>query len=103
MKTIPHRKYFKDFVKLENILNIEDIDILTKINQNLRLRYLRDIVLGRWIDDNAIKTINLILQLNHNDIIQFFLNNLKNFEILFNQLQKEDLNIKKKSCLFFQN
>ena len=100
MKTIPHRKYFKDYVKFENILNIEDEEILAKINQNLRLTYLRDTALSRLIDDNAIKAINLILQLNHNDIIQFFLNNLKYFEILFNQLQNEDLNIKKKSCLF---
>ena len=100
MKTIPHRKYFKDYVKFENILNIKDENILNKINQNLRLTYLRDTALSRLIDDNAIKTINLILQLNHNDIIQFFLNDLKYFEILFNQLQNEDINIKKKSCQF---
>ena len=100
MKTIPHRKYFKDYVKFENILNIKDENILNKINQNLRLTYLRDTALSRLIDDKAIKTINLILQLNHNDIIQFFLNDLKYFEILFNQLQNEDININKKSCQF---
>ena len=100
MKSIPHRKYFKDFVKFENILDIKDENILNKINQNLRLTYLRDTALSRLIDDNAIKAINLILQLNHNDMIQFFLNDLKYFDLLFNQLQNEDLNIKKKACLF---
>ena len=100
MKTVPHRKYFKDIVKFKNPLNIQDQDILKKINQNLRLSYLRDTALSRLIDDNAIKAINLILQFNHNDIIQFFLNDIKYFEILFNQLQNEDLNIKKESCLF---
>jgi hypothetical protein len=100
MKTVPHRKYFKNIVKFKNPLNIQDQDILRKITQNLRLTYLRDTALSRLIDDNTMKTINLILQLNHNDIIQFFLNDLKYFELLFNQLQSEDLNVKKESCLF---
>ena len=100
MKTVPHRKYFKDIVKFKNPLNIKDQNILKKINQNLRLTYLRDTALSRLIEDTAIKTINLILQLNHNDIIQFFLNDTHYLEILFNQLQNEDVNIKKESCLF---
>ena len=100
MKTVPHRKYFKDIVKFKNPLKIEEQEILRKIEQNLRLTYLRDTALSRLIDDNGMKAINLILQLNHNDIIQFFLNDLKYFELLFNQLQNEDLNIKKESCLF---
>ena len=100
MKSVPHRKYFKEIVKFKNPLNITDQDILKKINQNLRLTYLRDTALSRLIEDNAIKTINIMLQLNHNDIIQFFLNDNKYFELLFNQLKNGDLNIKKESCLF---
>ena len=100
MKSVPHRKYFKNIVKFKNPLNIEDQNILKKINQNLRLTYLRDTALSRLIEDNAIKTINIMLQLNHNDIIQFFLNDTKYFEILFDQLKNGDLNIKKESCLF---
>ena len=87
MKSVPHRKYFKDIVKFKNPLNIEDQNILKKINQNLRLTYLRDTALSRLIEDNAIKTIDIMLRLNHNDIIQFFLNDNKYFEILFNQLK----------------
>ena len=100
MKSVPHRKYFKDIVKFKNPLNIEDQNILKKINQNLRLTYLRDTALSRLIEDNAIKTIDIMLRLNHNDIIQFFLNDNKYFEILFNQLKNGDLNTKKESCLF---
>ena len=100
MKTVPHRKYFNNIVKFKNPLNIKDENILKKIYQNLRLTYLRDTALSRLIEDNAIKTINLMLQLNHNDIIQFFLNDLEYFKKLINQLQNEDLNIKKESCFF---
>ena len=100
MKSIPHRKYFKNIVKFKNPLNIKNPDIIKKINQNLRLTYLRDTALSRLIEDNAVKTINSILQYNHNDIIQFFLNNSIYLEMLLDQLKSEDLNIKKEACLF---
>ena len=100
MKSIPHRKYFKNIVKFKNPLNIKNPEIIKKINQNLRLTYLRDTALSRLIEDNAVKTINSILQYNHNDIIQFFLNNSIYLEMLLDQLKSEDLNIKKEACLF---
>ena len=100
MKSIPHRQYFKNIVKFKNPLNIKDPEILKKINQNLRLTYLRDTALSRLIEDNAVKTINTILQYNHNDIIQFFLNHIIYLELLLNQLKNDDLNIKKEACLF---
>ena len=100
MKSIPHRQYFKNIVKFKNPLNIKDKEILKKINQNLRLTYLRDTALSRLIEDNAVKTINTILQYNHNDIIQFFLNNTIYLEMLLDQLKNEDLDVKKEACLF---
>ena len=100
MKSIPHRQYFKNIVKFKNPLNIKNQEILNKIKQNLRLTYLRDTALSRLIEDNAVKTINTILQYNHNDIIQFFLNNIIYLEMLLDQLKNEDLNIKKEACLF---
>ena len=100
MKSIPHRKYFKNIVKFKNPLNIKNEEIIEKINQNLRLTYLRDTALGRLIEDNAVKTINTILQYNHNDIIQYFLNNTIYLEMLLDQLKSNDLNIKKEACLF---
>ena len=48
-KTVPHRKYFKEIVKFKNPLNIKDQCLLQKINQNLRLTYLRDTAFGRLL------------------------------------------------------
>ena len=100
MKSIPHRKYFKTIVKFKNPLNIKNEEIIKKINQNLRLTYLRDTALSRLIEDNAVKTINSILQYNHGDIIQFFLNNTIYIEMLLDHLKNGDLDIKKEACLF---
>ena len=99
-KTVPHRKYFKEIVKFKNPLNIKDQVLLQKINQNLRLTYLRDTAFGRLIEDNTNRCINNIIQMNNNEIIQFFINNKEYLEILFSQLESEDILIKKDAILF---
>ena len=102
-KIVPHRKYFKDVVKFKNPLNIDDEDILQKINLNLRLTYLRDTVLARTIDSNTIKTINFIIQLNNNDIIQFFIDEEKYLDLLCKQLQDNNLLVQRDAFqLFFE-
>ncbi len=103
IKIVPHRKYFKDVVKFKNPLNIDDEDILQKINLNLRLTYLRDTVLARTIDSNTIKTINFIIQLNNNDIIQFFIDEEKYLDLLCKQLQDNNLLVQRDAFqLFFE-
>ena len=99
-KIVPHRKYFKEIVKFKNPLNIKDQNLLKKINQNIRLTYLRDTAFSRLIDDNTNKTINTIIQNNHSDIIQFFINNKEYLELLFSQLKSEDIQIQKDAVLF---
>ena len=100
-KIVPHRKYFKEVVKFKNPLNIEDEDILQKINMNIRLSYLRDTVLARIIDSNTLKTINFIIQINNNDIIQFFIDEDKYLTLLCEQLQDKNILIKRDAFLLF--
>ena len=99
-KTVPHRKYFKEIVKFKNPLNIKDQCLLQKINQNLRLTYLRDTAFGRLIEDKTNRCINNIIQMNNIEIIQFFINNKDYLDILFSQLESEDILIKKDAILF---
>ena len=97
---IPHRKYFKEIVKFKNPLNITDSSLIQKINQNLRLTYLRDTVIGRIINESTNKAINLIIQMNHSDIIQFFINNNDYLKLLFSQMHSDNINVKKDAILF---
>ena len=99
-KIVPHRKYFREIVKFKNPLNINDKNLLQKINQNLRLSYLRDTAFSRLIEDNSNRKINNIIQNNNNDIIQFFINHKEYIDILFSQLKSEDIFIKKDAILF---
>ena len=99
-KIVPHRRYFKEVVKFKNPLNLTYKNILKKINQILRLTYLKDTALSRLIEENVVKQINIIIQNNHNEIIQYFLNNEEYFVILFKQMENNDINIKKNAVLF---
>ena len=99
-KIVPHRKYFKEIVKFKNPLNIKDELLLQKINQNLRLTYFRDTAFSRLIDENTNRIINTIIQMNHNDIIQYFIYNKDYLDILFSQLKSQDVLIQKDAILF---
>ena len=99
-KIVPHRKYFKEIVKFKNPLNIKDELLLQKINQNLRLTYFRDTAFSRFIDENTNRIINTIIQMNHNDIIQYFICNKDYLDILFSQLKSQDVLIQKDAILF---
>ena len=99
-RIIPHRKYFKEIVKFKNPLNITDPSLIKKINQNLRLTYLRDTALGRIINENTIKAINLIIQMNHSEIIQYFMDNTDYLKVLFSQMESENIDVKKDAILF---
>ena len=100
-KKVPHRKYFKEIVKFKNPLNIQDEDLLKKINQNLRLAYFRDTAFSRLIDDNTNRTINTIIQMNQGEIVQYFINNKEYLEILFSQLKSDDDILIQKDAILF--
>ena len=99
-KVIPHRKYFKEIVKFKNILNIKDKDILDKIHMNHRLSYLRDTAIGRFIEENTLKVINLMIQVNNHKIVKYFLYDLDNLNKILSLMNSNDLKIKKNACLF---
>jgi hypothetical protein len=74
-KIIRHRQYFKEHSMFKNILNIQDNFILSKINTNHRLNYLRDTAIGRFIEEHTIKHINILLHYNNSEIMQYFITN----------------------------
>jgi hypothetical protein len=63
------------------------------------LTYLRDTALGRVINENTNKSINLIIQMNYSEIIQFFINNTDFLKVLFSQMESEEISVKKDAIL----
>ena len=93
-KVIRHRQYFKEQSQFKNILNIEDNYLLSKINTNHRLTYLRDTAIGRFIEEITIKHINILLHYNNSDIIQNFMTNKNYLKQIIDFINSDDIDIK---------
>lgn len=94
-KFIRHRVFLKEKSKFKNPFRIEDPKILEKIHLNYRLIYLRDIAIGRFIEDNTMKHIALITNSNYGEIINYILlsrNVLKNVNEKLNSYNFEERN-----------
>ena len=78
---------FLENVNFKNIFSIDDITILDKIHSNYRLIYLRDTVIGRFVEENTVKNINYIIHFNNSDILQYFTNHKNLIIDLFKKIQ----------------
>ena len=97
---IKHRNFFNEISKFKNILNIEDPSLINKIHLNHRLSYLRDTAIGRFIEENTIKHINIMTHYNNSDIIQYFLNNKFLIKKIIDFISENNLNEKFEALLF---
>jgi hypothetical protein len=97
-----HRQFLKEFSHFKNILNIEDANILNKIHLNYRLSYLRDTAIGRFIEENTNKHINVMIHYNNSDIIQYFMANRHYLQKVVDKIFENDTNKKNEGILFLQ-
>jgi len=93
-KFIRHRQFFNEKLKFKNPFKIEDAKILEKIHINYRLIYLRDIAIGRFIEESTMKTISIITNSNFGDIISYIANNKYVLKNVVEKLNSNDLNNK---------
>ncbi len=64
-----HREWFRKSVKFNEVLPIKDADVLSKIHQNFRIIFLRDVLLRHLMDDNVASTLNSVICYNNAEII----------------------------------
>ena len=60
-----HRQFLKEKSIFKKIINIEDSNIIAKIQINYRLNYLKDSVVSSYIDHQAANTFNTVISINH--------------------------------------
>jgi hypothetical protein len=97
---IKHRNFFKESLKFNNLLNIDDETLLTRIHMNYRLAYLRDTAIGRFIEEMTIKHINIMIHFNNSEIVQYFLNQKYLLKKVVDNMLSEKLNEKYDAVLF---
>ena len=97
---IKHRQFFKDQVVFKNLLEIDNQQILNKIHMNHRLTYLRDTAIGRFIEENTIKNINILIHYNNSDLVQYFLSNENLLKNLIEKINNDDFGIRSQGIQF---
>lgn len=99
-KMIKHRQFFREHAKFHNILNLTDTNMINRIHINHRLAYLRDTAIGRFIDDQTVKHINILIHYTNSDIILYFLTNKSYLKNIIEKIKQEDLDIKTQGLNF---
>jgi hypothetical protein len=97
---IKHRQFFKDQAKFHNILQLTDNHLINRIHVNHRLAYLRDTAIGRFIDDQTVKHINILIHYTNSDIILYFLTNKSYLKNIIERIKQDDLDVKSEGLNF---
>jgi protein phosphatase-4 regulatory subunit 3 len=72
----------------EVIIPFNSPDIVSKIHQTFRMSYIRDVVLGRIIDDGTATSMNALIFFNQVDIVNHIQNDDTFQTSLFSQLRE---------------
>ncbi|KAF3511091.1 hypothetical protein F2Q69_00003065 [Brassica cretica] len=60
-----HRNFLKEHVVFKEAIPIKDPLVLSKIHQTYRIGYLKDVVLGRVLDDAIVANLNSVIHANN--------------------------------------
>ena len=102
-KTSHHCDFFLKKAKFKNPLHITNPEVLEKIKLNMRLIYLKDIALARFVDENTNIVINSLLQYNYEFILKYFVDNPIFIEMILDQIKSLDCLIQKDACQMLYN
>jgi hypothetical protein len=84
------------------VVNIQDKEILESIHTNYRLNYLKDTAMARFIDDNVLSTINILIHQKSQDIVNHvFYSKEILAELLSKMRSHEDMVVKHQAIEFF--
>jgi protein phosphatase-4 regulatory subunit 3 len=84
---ILHREFMRDQAKFKQVVEIEDKTIQTKIHQNFRISYLKDVILPRALDDAAFSTLNSIMFFNNIEIVNHLQSDREFLQTLFAKIR----------------
>jgi len=64
-----YRQFLTEKVQFKQVVPIEDPELLTKIHQNFRITFLKDVLLRPMMDDAYVATLNSLTFFNNSEII----------------------------------
>lgn len=82
-----HRDFLLNSAKFVNFLNISDDCILYKIRFLYRLTYLRDVAIGRFVEELTLRHINMMYHCYSNEILNYIVKSRQILNSLMNKLR----------------
>lgn len=88
-RDVSHREFFNSSVTFHQIAKIEDIHILDSIHLNYRLQYLKDCILGHYLNERTLGIITIMVHNNYIEIIRYIQSRKSVMSSIVDQLRKK--------------
>ncbi|KAI8138592.1 component of IIS longevity pathway SMK-1-domain-containing protein [Fennellomyces sp. T-0311] len=85
-----HRDNLTRHANIKPVFPIENETVKSKIQQTLRLKYLKDVILGNALDDSLASILHSLIFFNNIDVINYFESNHEYLEAVFGIFKDED-------------
>ncbi|EPS65576.1 hypothetical protein M569_09201, partial [Genlisea aurea] len=96
---IHHRNFLKEHVVFKEAIPIKDPLALSKIHQNYRLGYLKDVILPNVLDENTIGNLNSIIHANNAVVVSLLKDDNKFITEVFARLKSPTTSTESKKNL----
>ncbi|CAM8903018.1 unnamed protein product [Rhodiola kirilowii] len=96
-----HREFLKNHVVFKEAIPIKNPVVLSKIHQTYRIRYLKDVVLPKVLDEATVSNLNSIIQSNNVIVVSFLKDDSSFIKELFARLISSTTSAESKRNLVF--
>ncbi|CAM0957651.1 unnamed protein product [Alopecurus aequalis] len=96
-----HRAFLKDQAVLKEAIPIRNSSVVSKIHQTYRIRYIKDVILPKVLDEATRETLNTIIQANNVFIVSSLKNDDYFIQDLFEMMRSSNISTGSKSELVF--
>ncbi|KAJ4893049.1 serine/threonine-protein phosphatase 4 regulatory subunit 3-like protein [Raphanus sativus] len=96
-----HRNFLKEHVVFKEAIPIKDPLVLSKIHQTYRIGYLKDVVLGRVLDDAVVANLNSVIHANNAIVVSLLKDDITFIQELFTRLKSPSTSMESKKNLVY--
>ncbi|KAG2273465.1 hypothetical protein Bca4012_040300 [Brassica carinata] len=96
-----HRNFLKEHVVFKEAIPIKDPLVLSKIHQTYRIGYLKDVVLGRVLDDAIVANLNSVIHANNAIVVSLLKDDSTFIQELFARLRSPSTSMESKKNLVY--
>ncbi len=90
-RPVSHRQFFQESVKFHQIASIEDPEVIRTIHLTYRLQYLKDCILGHYLNERTLGIITIMVHNNYIEVIRHIQSRKSVMSSIMEQLRNKSL------------